>query len=64
VDRGAKQLGFEPPHNWSAFSDLLPNALLPDDDEGDKVAVLWAHADDVVDHSLRTFVITWTLWSA
>jgi hypothetical protein len=55
-DEISPQLGFRTPHNWSAFSDLLPNALLPDDDEGDRVAVLWAHADHLVQTSLGTFL--------
>ena len=40
------------PGGWDAFADDMSNALLPDDDDVSKVALVWDHADSLLDGGL------------
>jgi hypothetical protein len=50
------QLGIEMVGGWDGFADRMWSALLPDDDEGDRVALVWEHADVLVAGDLRAFL--------
>ncbi|MFN3254760.1 MAG: barstar family protein [Ilumatobacter sp.] len=51
IDRCAETFGF-PSGGWDSFGDDMWNVLFPDDDEGDKVAFVWNHADALLDEGL------------
>src|SRR3954466_12772830 len=53
-------LGFQA-SGWDSFADDVWNALLPDDDEGDRVALVWEHADALVDAHLEDFLTTFEI---
>lgn len=57
----AEGLGFDTPSNWSGFIDLARQAVLPDDDEGDKSALLWYGAGAVASCCLGTFLMAFDL---
>jgi hypothetical protein len=44
------------PGGWDSTADDLWNRLLPDDDEGDRVAVIWRHVDELLQHDLASFL--------
>lgn len=50
------QLGIETVGGWDGFADRMWSALLPDDDESDRVALVWEHADVLVAGELRAFL--------
>jgi hypothetical protein len=54
--RAGEAFGFDSVKGWDSFADRMWTALFPDDDEGDKVALIWAHADDLVDGALDAFL--------
>lgn len=55
LDRFGEQLDFSA-GGWDSFADHMWTALLPDDDEGDRVALVWDHADDVAAEALDAFL--------
>lgn len=48
--------GVDDVQGWDSFADQLWMALLPDDDEGDRVAVIWRHADALLAADLGVFL--------
>jgi len=54
--RAGEAFGFSDVAGWDSFSDRMWNAVMPNDDEGDKVALVWEHADALVQASLGTFL--------
>lgn len=46
--RAAETFGFDEVTNWDSFADRMWTALLPDDDEGEKVAFVWHHVDELL----------------
>jgi len=41
---------------WDSFADNMWDTLLPNDDEGDKVALVWDHSDSLLDGGLETLL--------
>jgi hypothetical protein len=52
----AAQLGHLPVSGWDGFADRLHGALWPDDGEGDRIALVWEHADVLVAADLDAFL--------
>ena len=54
--RAGDAFGFSDVKGWDSFADRMWNAVMPNDDEGDKVALIWGHADALEQASLPTFL--------
>jgi hypothetical protein len=54
--RAGEAFGFSGVDGWDSFSDRMWAAMLPDDDEDDKVALVWEHADGLLPHGLGAFL--------
>jgi hypothetical protein len=56
--RAAEAFGYEAPEesNWDAFADSVWMPVLPTEEEGDKVALLWEHVDDLMQADVRSFL--------
>jgi hypothetical protein len=55
-EASAKQLRHEIAKGWDGYADYVASALLPDEDEGNKVALLWTNVDTLIASDLRAFV--------
>ena len=53
----SEQLGIPPARGWDGYADYLWQAILPDDDEGEKVAVLVEHADELADGDMNALAL-------
>jgi hypothetical protein len=53
----ARQLGHPEAKGWDGYADYLWQAILPDDDEGEGVAVVWEHADELAEHDMNAFAL-------
>ncbi|HET9060082.1 MAG TPA: hypothetical protein VFN61_09195 [Acidimicrobiales bacterium] len=56
--QAASDLGFKiPATNWSSFTDLAYQALVPNDNEPDSTALVWYGAGATLSRSLTTFLM-------
>jgi hypothetical protein len=51
------QLGIPPARGWDGYADYLWQAILPDDDEGERVAVAVEHADELADGDMNALAL-------
>jgi hypothetical protein len=55
--RAAEAFGSEPLSGWDAFSDRLWTAVVPEDADGAKAALVWEHADSLLSGDLPSFLM-------
>jgi len=53
----SEQLDIPESRGWDGYADYLWQAILPDDDEGEKVAVLVEHADELADEDMNALAL-------
>jgi len=57
----AEAFGCEPLSGWDAYSDRLWTAVVPEDTEGAKAALLWEHADELLAGELASFLMAFDI---
>ncbi|HET9626572.1 MAG TPA: hypothetical protein VFP84_34655 [Kofleriaceae bacterium] len=55
-DASAKHLRHRIANGWDGYAEYLAEAVLPNDEEGNKIAFLWVHADLLISSDLRAFL--------